>query len=135
MKGFTLLELLIVVAILGIIAAVGMPVYQNYAQSAEASVAQNNLRAIHSHQEEYFSRNGAYYTTAACPATAGTSADIIKTNIDDNLFFGDQFIQNDTVYIYCIDDDTGAAPIVNYTAKAEGGATDLQIDETGATNF
>jgi len=47
-KGFTLMELLIVVAIIGILAAVGLPTYQGYLESAKVNAAKENHARISS---------------------------------------------------------------------------------------
>ena len=59
--GFTLLELLIVVAIIGILAGVGIPAYNGYITDSKEETAKNNLRSIAMMQSSYFSDNNSYY--------------------------------------------------------------------------
>lgn len=47
-KGFTLVELMVVVAILGVLVAVAVPVYNNMTSKAELSTIKANLRIINS---------------------------------------------------------------------------------------
>ena len=63
-KGFTLLELMITVAIIAILAAVAIPAYRGYIDTAKMTEAHNNLAAIRLAQEEYFLENNKYFTGA-----------------------------------------------------------------------
>lgn len=62
-NGFTLVELMITVAILGILAAVAIPAYSNYVNRAKQSDAIIGLKAAQMAQEQYFSENNAYSST------------------------------------------------------------------------
>jgi len=59
-RGFTLVELMITVAILAILAAVAIPAYSNYVNRAKQSDAIIGLKAAQMAQEQYFSENNEY---------------------------------------------------------------------------
>lgn len=60
-NGFTLVELMIVIAILGIVAAIAIPSYNGYISSARLTEAQNNIAALKLAEEEFFLENNAYF--------------------------------------------------------------------------
>lgn len=92
-QGFTLLELMIVVAIIAILSAIALPIYSDYVTRSKITEATNNLSAYRVSMEQYYQDNRNYGTTAcgidanaassnlkyftltcAGPASAGTSA-------------------------------------------------------------
>lgn len=61
-KGFTLIELMIVVAVVAILAAIAYPSYQEYVLRARRVEAQNLLNDAAARQERYRAQNGIYAT-------------------------------------------------------------------------
>lgn len=59
-KGFTLIELMIVVAIIGILAAIAIPNFMKFQARARQSEAKVNLKAFFTAAKGYFAEYGAY---------------------------------------------------------------------------
>lgn len=69
--GFTLIEMMIVVAIIGILAAIAYPSYQEYVLRGNRSEGQALLNDAAARQERYFAQNNAYVTAQANIARLG----------------------------------------------------------------
>lgn len=74
-KGFTLIELMIVVAIIAIIAAVAIPAYSDYVTRAKRADAKSAILGVQLAQEKFRANNPAYTTTMASLPAATTSPD------------------------------------------------------------
>ena len=61
-SGFSLIELLVVVAILGVVAAIGTVSYSGYVSSTERKSAENLMRQVALGQTEFYSENGIYFS-------------------------------------------------------------------------
>jgi prepilin-type N-terminal cleavage/methylation domain-containing protein len=74
-KGFTLVELMVVVAILGILVAVAVPIFSTATQNAQKNTIAANLRTIDSAIMQYSAQTGA-------TATSVTKANVENTYIE-----------------------------------------------------
>jgi type IV pilus assembly protein PilA len=67
-KGFTLIELMIVIAIIGILAAIAIPAYQNYTIRSQVTEGLSLADGWKTSISEYYAQNGSFPTTSG---TAG----------------------------------------------------------------
>ena len=68
-KGFTLVEIMIVVVIIGLLAAMAIPAFQKVRETSQTKAITNNLRQLASGADQYFIENGV--TTVAQTALVG----------------------------------------------------------------
>ena len=106
-SGFTLIEMLITMAVIAILAAVALPSYTAYITRSKIAEATSNLLQMRTKMEQYFQDNRSY--VGAC--TAGTVAALPAS---------------DALKYFDLSCDIPAPPPMLYTVTAQGKAgTDL----------
>ena len=99
-SGFSLVELLVVVAIVGILSATGMVLYSGYIESAKRSAAKSIMQQIALAQSEEYANSGSYFKTSTSdtcrptnPVDDGGSGS--NSQIEEALFDGALTIARD----------------------------------------
>ena len=129
-RGFTIVELLIVIVVIGILAAIVIVAYTGVTKKANSSAAKGNAESVQKYAEAYNADKGAYDTWANMKSASGLTAKIPSNiTIDNNTLDGAQTGDKNGQHIYyqtkgttggCIvywDDSTGAIVKV-YTGDA-----------------
>lgn len=122
-KGFSMIELMIVVVIVGILAAIAVPSYRNYVIKGSRAAVQTELIKLASLQEKIYLNSSAYACNAIATAYNGSSTGGlgIDTSDDGKYTFTLSACATNTYTIT-------AVPVV---AKTQVGNGCLSIQENG----
>jgi len=113
--GFTLIELMITVAVIGILAAVAFPSYTQYIVRANRSAAQSFMFTVANRQEQSMLNARSYFAVATGTATEWTAASItVPAEVQAN-------------YVVTVASDNTATP-PNYTITATPSGVQAQRD-------
>ncbi|KLV06335.1 pilin [Photobacterium ganghwense] len=105
-NGFTLIELMIVVAIIGVLSAIAVPAYQDYVKRSEGASALATLKSLITPSELWYQENGDYlkseqaniFTALGISAKSNSLGDISipSDNSLDFTFSGNSSLPNTT---------------------------------------
>ena len=139
-SGFSLIELLVVVAILGVVAAIGTVSYSGYVSSTERKSAENLMRQVALGQTEFYSENGIYFSNSGCGAATATVAH--SKEIESDLLGDSKSIidsnknKANAGYLICVKDDNTSKYIVYAIEKdddrSQAGDCKLSLDGNGS---
>jgi type IV pilus assembly protein PilA len=124
-KGFTLIELMIVVAIIGILAAIAIPNFLRFQLKSKTSEGKVNLAAIRTAEESYLAEFGTYVSAIVSPAAALGAMKLawpVPALGFDTIGWGPE---GDVFFSYAVAGNAAPGSHTAYTASA---AADLDAD-------
>lgn len=99
-KGFTLVEIMIVVVIIGLLAAMAIPAFQKVRQSSQDKAVLNNARQLAAAADQYYLENGV--STVSVGNLVGATNYVKALNLVANETYPTTYTQGVTITIEAI---------------------------------
>ena len=115
-KGFTLVELLIVMAVIAILIGIAIPSFRGMQQEAWRTQAEGDVRVLKIAAESYYKNNGSYPVIGLTWQTTLTGA----TPAIIEAVLNDPFAATGTSYVYALSDN-GRYYVINSVGPGGGG--------------
>lgn len=130
-SGFTLVELLVVMLILGLLAAIAIPSFFNQRDKARDADAKSLVRTAETAMETYATDNGGSYAGATPAALINIEATLNNADGGDGSANGDELSVSSTATTYTVGVDSANTPNTFRILRAAGGTTTLECDNDG----
>ena len=125
---------MVVVAIIGILSAVGIVSYNGYVWSSKKTSAKNIIQQMSLAQTEYISNNGSYFDSTDDCSTSASSAQ--STEINVKLLFSETIVPAKLAFNICVKDNSTDIPYPGYDytiiAVATSKTCTLQLHSNGS---
>jgi type IV pilus assembly protein PilA len=125
-KGFTLIELMIVVAIIGILAAIAIPAYSDYTKRAKVTELVTAASACKASVSEFFQAQGAFpadINEAGCSATTTDKIDALTLGADGVITVESGIDGVTGNYVLVPTETTSDSGVLEWTCNSAGGTT------------
>jgi len=119
--GFTLVELMVVIIIVGVLAAAAVPIYSAFVKKARVSEAKASIGTIRASEEVYWAENAVYLPLAGVASDAVALTDTLGVDVGHNVWW------NDAV-TWTVTTDATFATLLTIVANATAAGCDDKIE-------
>ncbi len=120
-KGFSLVEIMVTLAIVAIITAIAAPLYTGYIETVRRAEGQNNLDTLFAAEANFFADNGTYFSGANVTALFNNSG---------NIWAVAETVDADQNFVYDVTAGSTGSIATSFTATATGRGAGYDVPAT-----